>query len=166
MLESPSSRGLRVVSVVALIAALTFGVSACGDDNSVSQEELQQATEEARQDALNEAQLDDLREKVEALQKEQGTEGSAGTTTTPPEGSGDTGGGLPADAESCGAGVYASSATTSCEFALNVASDYYASPDDTFTSYSPTTGEAYTMSCSGTAPVVCTGGNDAAVYIP
>ena len=82
------------------------------------------------------------------------------------EGGGTAGGGLPTDAVNCGAGVYARSGNTSCNFALNVASDYFSSPSNSFDSYSPATGKLYRMSCSGAAPVICTGGNNAAVYIP
>ncbi len=57
----------------------------------------------------------------------------------------------PSGLTDCGSGtqgeeVYAGS-DTSCAFALNVESDYWATPgmDDTFTSYSPVTGQDYFM---------------------
>lgn len=156
---------MRVVQL-AVAAALVAGLLGCGgDDDSVSQEELQQATKEARQEAESEAELKDLREKVESLQQGETTGGNppaggATTTTVVPSGSG-----VPSDAESCGAGVFARSGSTSCSFALNVASDYYSSGSNRFQSFSPATGQTYTMTCSGGSPVVCTGGNNAAVYL-
>lgn len=154
----------RLVALIVLSLALV--VSACGgDDDSVSQEELQQATEEAakeaRQDVQNQEELDDLRGQIEDLKRDQGDD-EGGSAAPAPSGTG----GLPADAEGCGAGVYARSGTTSCEFALVVAADYFSSSSSSFESFSPTTGQSYTMTCSGTAPAVCTGGNNAAVYIP
>ena len=52
---------------------------------------------------------------------------------------------------------------TSCPFALNVATNYNGSGPDN--ARSPTTGQDYTMSCSGSVSttVLCTGGNDASV---
>ena len=90
------------------------------------------------------------------------------TSTTeddPDDGDGGSTGGVPAGAESCGSGVYVDSATTSCAFGRNVAADYYSSPSNTFESFSPTTGESYEMTCSGPPPIVCTGGNNATVYL-
>ncbi len=59
---------------------------------------------------------------------------------------------------------------TSCPFALDVASAYYANigsgPGELYNVYSPTTGENYNMSCSTLgAGVMCTGGNGAEVNI-
>lgn len=155
---------MRVVQL-AVAAALAAGLLGCGgNDDSVSQEELQQATKEARQEAESEAELKDLREKVESLQNGQATDDNppagGATTTVVPSGSG-----VPSDAESCGAGVFARSGSTSCSFALNVASDYYSSGSNRFQSFSPATGQTYTMTCGGGSPVVCTGGNNAAVYL-
>ena len=166
-----------LAAVLALLV-LSIGLAACGSDDSVSQEELQQATEEAAQEARKEVkkeqELDQLREEVEALKKQRGggsganagTAGGTGGGAAGGTAGGAAGGGLPTDAVNCGAGVYARSGTTSCNFALNVASDYFSSPSNSFDSYSPATGKLYRMSCSGAAPVICTGGNNAAVYIP
>jgi hypothetical protein len=162
---------LRRAAVCLLALAVVWTWAGCGDDDSVSQEELEQAkteaAREAREKAENEAELQDLQEQVKELQEDQQQaggdgNGAGGDTTVVVPGSG----GVPSDADDCGAGVFARSGTTSCAFALNVASDYYSSPSNTFESYSPTTGTTYTMTCSGSAPVVCTGGNNAAVYIP
>ncbi|MBK5219585.1 MAG: serine/threonine protein kinase [Thermoleophilia bacterium] len=73
---------------------------------------------------------------------------------------------IPPDGRPCGAGVWARNVTTSCPFALNVAREYRQSGGATaFRAYSPETGITYDLSCSGSAPVTCTGGNNAAVYI-
>ncbi|WP_122820372.1 hypothetical protein [Varibaculum vaginae] len=63
---------------------------------------------------------------------------------------------------------------TSCDFAENVTSDYFSSGGSSVIHdvYSPVTGKYYDMSCSGVGTdssgnswALCTGGNDAQVYI-
>jgi serine/threonine protein kinase len=55
---------------------------------------------------------------------------------------------------------------TSCPFGINVANAYRKSGGSgTVHAYSPVTGIEYTMRCAGTAPVICTGGKGASVYI-
>ena len=151
-----------------LVVTAALGLAACGD--SVSQEDADQQAQDAVTQALKEQrqkqQLAEVKaelKQVQAKQKKQAHDSDSGSgdqTTTaaaPSTGSAPSGG-------SCGAGVSVN-AVTSCAFALNVASDYASSSSYTFVSYSPTTGQAYTMHCSGGDPVVCTGGNGAAVYI-
>lgn len=67
---------------------------------------------------------------------------------------------------SCG-GTVSASGSTSCVFALNVASAYYRSDGGTtdVQAYSPVTGQVYVMHCEAGVPVVCRGGNAAVVYI-
>jgi hypothetical protein len=55
---------------------------------------------------------------------------------------------------------------TTCTFAENVRSKYEQEGPGTYEIYSPVTEKTYSMTCSGGAPVVCTGGNNAAVYFP
>lgn len=55
---------------------------------------------------------------------------------------------------------------TTCSFAENVRSKYEQEGPGTYEIYSPVTEKTYSMTCSGGAPVVCTGGNNAAVYFP
>jgi len=62
----------------------------------------------------------------------------------------------------CGGGVYAG-ADTSCPFALNVAANYTGTGPDY--AYSPVTGLSYTMNCSDSNPIICTGGDNALVQI-
>jgi len=66
----------------------------------------------------------------------------------------------------CGGGVYAG-ANTSCPFALNVAQAYQTdwTPGSAIYAYSPVTGSTYAMSCYGSDPTTCTGGNNALVEL-
>ncbi|WP_138998929.1 serine/threonine protein kinase [Rhodococcus zopfii] len=61
------------------------------------------------------------------------------------------------------------STVTSCEFAEEVRAAYLRQGVRNGTvsidAYSPVTGRTYTMTCSGSAVVTCTGGNDAVVYL-
>jgi serine/threonine protein kinase len=73
---------------------------------------------------------------------------------------------LPSNARPCTAEVSVKTLTTSCVFGKNVARAYNASGGGSeIVAYSPKTHTTYTMSCSGTDPVVCTGGDEAIVYI-
>jgi uncharacterized protein YceK len=67
---------------------------------------------------------------------------------------------------SCGANVSAG-ANTSCPFALNVAAAYLSQGGGNISVvvFSPVTGQNYTMSCVVGVPSVCSGGNNAIVYI-
>jgi hypothetical protein len=88
--------------------------------------------------------------------------GTSGGGTT---GGGTTGGGTTSGTASCGGGVSVN-ANTSCPFGLNVAETYRASGGETVIEvFSPVTDRSYTMTCTGAAPVVCRGGNNAVVYI-
>jgi hypothetical protein len=65
---------------------------------------------------------------------------------------------------SCAAGVSVGP-NTSCPFALNVRDAYDSHGPGTVIAYSPVTRRTYAMFCSRTAPVVCTGGENASVYL-
>ena len=134
----------------------------------MSQEELEAATEEAaeeaRKDAKEDAQIADLEDEIDALRKQK--DKPVPDSVPPPTDNAGSSGGLPADAENCGSGVFALSGTTSCSFALNVAADFFAAGgSSSFDSFSPATGDVYRMNCTGGAVTTCTGGNNAAVYI-
>lgn len=79
-----------------------------------------------------------------------------------------TGSSFPADSSECDTQV-AVNDKTSCQFALNVAQAYWASPQSstqTVQAYSTVTGQTYTMSCSTVnALTTCAGGNQAEVFI-
>lgn len=55
---------------------------------------------------------------------------------------------------------------TTCSFAENVRQKYDQEGPGTYEIYSPVTEKTYSMTCSSSTPVVCTGGNNAAVYFP
>ena len=70
-----------------------------------------------------------------------------------------------AGSTSCENGLSVNS-VTSCSFARSVRDAYDTSGGaSSIDAFSPVTGQTYTMRCSGAIPVVCTGGNSAAVYI-
>jgi hypothetical protein len=63
----------------------------------------------------------------------------------------------------CGGGLSVGP-DTSCAFGENVYQAYEDYGPGNVTAYSPVTGLNYTMYCSGSTPVVCTGGTNASVY--
>jgi Protein kinase domain/SPOR domain len=91
----------------------------------------------------------------------------------PSEGLGSApGSALPANAVPCGAsGAYVEERRpgepyTSCVFARQVASAYYASGESSaISAYSPVTESTYDLSCSGANPVLCTDGDTARVFL-
>jgi len=71
----------------------------------------------------------------------------------------------PSEAKLCENGLSVGPATT-CAFAHNVQQALLSSNgSSTIVAYSPTTGESYTMHCTGVSTTVCRGGNDATVYL-
>ena len=91
-----------MVAVAALATFVVFSLSACGgDDDSVSQEELEAATEEAaeeaRKDAKEDAQIADLEDEIDALRKQEGK--PEPDSVPPPTDNAGSSGGLPTDAE-------------------------------------------------------------------
>jgi hypothetical protein len=83
---------------------------------------------------------------------------SATTTSEPPP--------IALPGERCSSKVSADDKTTSCPFALNVAREYARVGSNTsFSAYSPTTQQSYTMRCVSGELIVCTGGNRATVYL-
>lgn len=66
------------------------------------------------------------------------------------------------------AAVAAGNSATSCPFALNVQTTFTGGPagtPSTLEVWSPVTSKLYVMTCTGTQPVTCTGGNNAIVYL-
>jgi Protein kinase domain/SPOR domain len=95
-----------------------------------------------------------------------------GGENEPRDDSGELSPGLPANAEPCGAsGTYVEErhpgeAYTSCAFAREVAAAYYAGGESSqIEAYSPKTELTYSMTCTGTNPVLCTDGDTARVYL-
>lgn len=66
------------------------------------------------------------------------------------------------------AAAAAGNSATSCPFALNVQTSFVTGPAGTPATlevWSPVTSRLYVMTCTGTQPVTCTGGNNAVVYL-
>ena len=152
---------MRGAVAIVLVAGVTALVG-CGSSNSgASQEQINQARQQGARQQQQKERLSRLEQQVHALQKDQKKQG---VTTTSSSSSPGTSGGT----NSCGDNLTVGPATT-CGFALNVATDYYSqigSGSGTVQSFSPTTGQTYSMSCTAGEPHVCTGGNNAAVYFP
>jgi len=168
------ARWTRWALVAGVVVSVTVSIGGCGGGDSVSPEEAEQQAEQAAREAVQQERerqrQQEQSQKLEALKKKvadlveklkaQSASGGAASSSAPPPASS----GVPSDATSCGPGVYVNSNTT-CPFAANVLAGYLSAPGNTFPAHSPVTGQDYTMTCSGSAPVTCTGGNDAAVYI-
>ncbi len=159
------SRGSRITgAVAAALAAGAFAIG-CGGDGGASQDELDRARAEGAKEAKEQARVKELQRQVKQLQRQQkrnakpsGSTGSSAPAAAPSSG----------PAKTCGGGVGASSAT-SCDFAMNVAGEYGSNPGaSTIGAFSPVTGQHYTMTCAAMSgwSAVCTGGNNAAVFIP
>jgi hypothetical protein len=152
----------------AISIVLVVGVTAlagCGgsSDNGASQSELNQAQKEGAQKERQKQRLRSIEKQLKKLKKQQGKPPTTGST--PP---GSTSGSGSGGSTSCGDDLSVGPATT-CGFAANVATDYYreiGSGSGTVQSFSPTTGQTYSMYCTAGEPHVCTGGNNAAVYFP
>ena len=77
------------------------------------------------------------------------------TSTDPPT--------FPAGATASCGGLLFVGPNTSCPFAENVANAYLNSNGSTVSAVSPSTGQTYTMQCTGESPHVCRGGTNAVV---
>jgi hypothetical protein len=98
---------------------------------------------------------------------------SSSSSTSAPEPSNTVA--LPSGARLCDGGgdlrAYAGSPATSCAFAITVRDAYVGSGglgDGTsrqVRAHSTVTDKTYMISCAGTAPVTCQGGNDAVIYL-
>jgi hypothetical protein len=158
--------GVRCAGVtVSAIAVLAL--ASCGSSDNVSQDELRQARHEAAQQARQSERIRQLQQDLRELQRPGGAGGkdetSSGSTTGPSGGSVTPGNAT--GVASCGGDVSVGP-NTSCPFALNVVAEYQRTGQGVIDVYSPVTGETYTMVCTGGAPHICTGGNNATVYFP
>lgn len=158
--------GKLAVAVLGLLIVGGGTFAGCGDGGP-SDSELQQARKAGAQKALKAARqarlLRDLQKQLHQI-KDDGT-------STPPDETSPSSSPAPAQPSSsssltaCTDTVSVGPATT-CPFAINVASAYLSSGGSgAVEAYSDATKQYYTMSCSGSAPTVCTGGDDASVYI-
>jgi hypothetical protein len=157
-----SRPALQIFGVIAVLAVLALSLAACGGDSGASQEELDRARREGVAKARQQAKIDDIEKQLKSLKKN----GSPSQGSPPPTSESSTA--ATGGSTSCG-GTLSVGPNTTCGFAANVESDYFSeigSGSGSVYSYSPTTGQYYTMYCSAGSPHVCTGGHDASVYFP
>lgn len=151
-----SRRALEIVGVIAVFFAFAAFFTACGNSGA-SQDELDRARNEGATQARQQAKIEQIEKQVKALRNGRATN-QGGSSAPSPAGGGTT----------CGGGLSVGPATT-CAFAENVESDYYAeigTGSGTVVSYSPSTEKLYSMYCTAGAPHECRGGNNASVYFP
>jgi hypothetical protein len=169
--RSPLRLALLLASLTLLPAsAVGCGGSDSGDESTEQVLELQQAREQGRKEARDEARAKKLAADAAALRKEVADLRKGKTTKGAPAkaSSGNASAAAPGgtSVKTCANGITANS-VTSCPFAESVKDAYYSSGGSSSVSaYSPTTGQAYAMSCSGSGPVTCRGGNNAQVTFP
>ena len=146
---------MKVTARMRLFGAFLALACACAAGcGGPSQNEI----ESDRANAVLEQKLKD-----QAAERERKLTSATTETVAPPSSAPGSSAQLPG--QQCSSTVSAGTNTT-CPFALNVASQYAASGSNTpFSVYSPVTDQDYTMSCASGSPAVCTGGNDATVYI-
>ena len=153
---------LRVLSIPAVLIAISLLGSACGSSGA-SQDEIEQARKEGSAETRQKLKLERIEEEVHSLKKHgHATNQNQGQTAAGAPGA--TAGGT----ASCG-GTLSVGPNTTCEFAANVEADYYSeigSGAGTVYSYSPTRERYYSMYCTAGSPHQCTGGNEASVYFP
>lgn len=158
--HSPA-RNLPAVAALA-VAALSLGLTACGDSGA-SQDELEAARRQGAAKAQQQAKIHQIEKELKNLKK--GKAGTSGGSVSPaPEGTPTS----TASPGNCGGSLSVNEHTT-CGFAENVEDAYYeeiGSGSGTVYAYSPTTGQTYSMYCTAGSPHACTGGNDAAAYFP
>lgn len=142
----------------ALIVALAT-LAACGDSGA-SQDEIDQARKEGSAQTRQQLKIQQIEKELKSLKHgHTNPQNQAQSDSPAPAGGGST---------AC-AGTLSVGPNTTCGFAANVEADYYSeigSGSGTVYSYSPTTGQSYSMYCTAGSPHVCTGGNDASVYFP
>jgi hypothetical protein len=146
----------------AITAACTL--AACGGQDEPSGEQVAEIRREVARELRAEQRQREAERKLKKLER-QLRDLERGDRRQPAEGASSSGGGGSTASSSCGGGLSVNS-VTSCPFAQNVAEAYRGSGGASVIDvYSPVTRTTYTMSCSGGAPVVCTGGSGAKVYI-
>lgn len=150
--------------VAALVVAGAMVVSACGEDDGPSQAELNAARKEGAQQARQQQQIQNLQDQLKEEQKD--GDGGSGDQTQSSSDSTSGGGSSSFSGTDCGQGVVAGP-NTSCAFAINVAGDFNSSGQPSVVNtFSPTTGQTYTMNCTPGQPNICRGGNNASVAFP
>ena len=159
----------RPVVVLAIGAALLLSGCSRSSESELAKAKAAGASEEVakqkEKSLLDEQQR--LAAEVKKLQEDAAKAKTQSTTPSPAAASR----GVPtprpaAGGASCG-GNLSVGGNTSCAFAANVESAFYAAGGGTSTIevYSPVTGRYYAMRCVSGIPTVCRGGNNAVVYI-
>ena len=162
----------RLLIVVSASLLLAFSATGCGgdaDQQRLQAEQIERAREEGRREAIAEQRAKEaskeaarLRREIEKLKDRKTDSAPTATGGASQAPSAASSGATPSG---CAEGLSVN-AVTSCSFARNVRESYDESGGAaSIEVYSPVTKEVYTMKCSGGVPVVCTGGNGAAVYI-
>lgn len=160
-------KGVLILFGVLGLLAFSAGCGGSNDDGP-SDEQLQQAREqgakEAKQQIKEQAKIKALQEQVDALAKEKAKQDQSSEDSSSVAPTNDNG---LAGFSACTGGVQAGPNTT-CGFAMNVAGEYGSNPGaSSIHATSPTTGIDYTLSCAGSSGgTICTGGNNASVFIP
>lgn len=155
------------ITVLAIGVAVSLALSACGGSGA-SKEELQEARLQGATKAHQQAKITQIQRELKALRRGDSPSAAtaAGGSTSPSPAAENTS--STSTSGNCGGGLSANEYTT-CGFAENVESDYYAevgSGSGSVVSYSPTTEQTYTMYCTAGTPHECSGGNNAAVFFP
>lgn len=150
-------------AIMTMLVCASFSLAACSGDD-ISQAELERERADAAQNARQGAEIKALQRELKSKEAAGSAAGSnSGAAPSPAQTP--ASGEIPGEARYCGSAYGAGSA--SCPFAENVSDDYFASGESgSFTSYSPTTGLTYTVTCNGDNPTVCTAGRAAVIYIP
>lgn len=131
------------------------GTRAADSYSAVARQEPDLAGRVPATTTFNTGRLEDAVRAATKPKRKKTTTTTTTTTVSPPS----------SGTSSCGNGLSVNS-VTSCPFAESVRDAWESSGGSSvIEAYSPVTGELYTMTCSGGAPVVCSGGNNARVYI-
>jgi cell division septation protein DedD len=171
---APRTTSSRAVHSAALVAIAVVSILLSGCSQGASQDQVAQAQQSAAQAQAQKDTQASLSAQVQQL-KDQAAQAEAAKTaaaqteaakTAAAKAAAATAAAAQPQTTSCDANVSAG-ANTTCAFALNVESAYYASGGgySTVSVYSPVTGLYYTMTCTPGVPTVCRGGNNAVVYI-
>lgn len=153
----------RVVVLGALCIVCVTGAG-CGGDSGTSDAERELIARDAAKTAILKERLAEKNRRLAEAKNRPGGAPVVSSSGSVPSSS-YSGGGTPSYRESCGSDVYAAG-SASCPFALNISAHYWSNPGaGSYRVFSPVTGVDYDVSCSGSNPVTCTGGNNAIVYL-
>lgn len=177
----------QCVAVIAVTSTMLLGLSGCVasrsqlDEAKASGAQQQAQQDDAKKQKDEQASLKSQIKTLQQAEAKRAKESAAAKTaaakkkktTSSNPGSGKTASSkkkAASDGSSGGAtcgGSLSVGSNTTCGFASNVESDYYAAGGGytRFDSYSPVTNRWYLMTCVPGVPTVCRGGNHAIVYI-